>query len=188
MNEWVLILFAVLLPITAFSTVVQIHPYFALLSRGIMGVVAVMFYAVMGAADVALTEALVGTLLTVLLFAVAVRSSLVVRVGLLEGGIRPPKNSLLHSFCKQHKLYLKWNRFETENELAAALKAGKVDAVYITFKEVPSLLRYVPEGVERECGVTLLAEHCTWHERRILERESAESVLRLEYLKSGGGR
>ena len=70
MTAWFEILMVALLPITALITVLQQRPYYALISRGIMGVVAVMIYAAFGAADVALTEALVGTLLTVLLFAI----------------------------------------------------------------------------------------------------------------------
>jgi putative multicomponent Na+:H+ antiporter subunit B len=40
----------------------------------------------LGAADVALTEALVGTMLAITLYAVAVRSSLTMRLGVLEDG------------------------------------------------------------------------------------------------------
>ena len=44
----------------------------------------VLVYILFGAADVALTEALVGTMLSITLYAVAVRSSLNMRVGVLE--------------------------------------------------------------------------------------------------------
>jgi putative multicomponent Na+:H+ antiporter subunit B len=40
----------------------------------------------LGAADVALTQALMGTLLAITLYAIAVRSSLVMRLGVLEDG------------------------------------------------------------------------------------------------------
>jgi putative multicomponent Na+:H+ antiporter subunit B len=43
--------------------------------------VAALIYALLGAADVALTEALVGTLLSTTLYAVALRSSMVLRLG-----------------------------------------------------------------------------------------------------------
>ena len=53
---------AVLLPLTAGMLVAQRNPYHALVIRGIVGAVAALVYALFGAADVALTEALVGTM------------------------------------------------------------------------------------------------------------------------------
>lgn len=79
-----------LLPLTAFMLTSQVNPYHALVMRGILGAVAALVYAVLGAADVALTEALVGTMLAITLYAVAVRSSLVIRLGVL-------KEELLHA-------------------------------------------------------------------------------------------
>ncbi len=70
-----------LLPLTALMLVFQVDPYHALVIRAILGAVAALVYAVLGAADVALTEALVGTMLAVTLYVVAVRSSLVMRLG-----------------------------------------------------------------------------------------------------------
>lgn len=78
-----MVLLTALLPLAAGLVVVQTNPYRALVIRGILGAVAALVYALLGAADVALTEALVGTLLAVILYAVAVRSSLVVRLGVL---------------------------------------------------------------------------------------------------------
>jgi len=73
-----------LLPLTALMLTLQVNPYHALVIRGILGGVAALVYAILGAADVALTEALVGTMLTITLYAVAVRSSLVIRIGVLK--------------------------------------------------------------------------------------------------------
>lgn len=73
----------VLLPITSCLVIFQVNPYHALALRGILGAIAALVYAVLGAADVALTEALMGTLLAITLYAVAVRSSLVLRIGVL---------------------------------------------------------------------------------------------------------
>jgi putative multicomponent Na+:H+ antiporter subunit B len=72
---------AALLPLAAGMVILQVNPYHALVMRGILGAIAALLYAILGAADVALTEALVGTLLAITLYAIAVRSSLVVRVG-----------------------------------------------------------------------------------------------------------
>jgi putative multicomponent Na+:H+ antiporter subunit B len=73
-----------LLPLAAAMVIFQKNPYHALVIRGILGAIAALVYTVLGAADVALTEALVGTLLAITLYAIAVRSSLVLRLGVLE--------------------------------------------------------------------------------------------------------
>ncbi|NEP15096.1 MAG: DUF4040 domain-containing protein [Symploca sp. SIO1A3] len=78
-----------LLPLTACMVVLQVNPYHALVIRGIFGAVAALVYALFGAADVGLTEALVGTMLSITLYAVAVRSSLTMRVGVLESELNP---------------------------------------------------------------------------------------------------
>lgn len=73
-----------LLPLSAVMLVLQSNPYRVLIIRGILGAVAALVYALLGAADVALTEALMGTLLAITLYIVAVRSSMVVKLGTLE--------------------------------------------------------------------------------------------------------
>jgi putative multicomponent Na+:H+ antiporter subunit B len=75
-----------LLPLAACLVVLQVNPYHALALRGILGAIAALVYGILGAADVALTEALMGTLLAITLYAVAVRSSLVLRLGVLADG------------------------------------------------------------------------------------------------------
>lgn len=75
-----------LLPLAALMLIMQVNPYNALVMRGILGAIAALVYLVLGAADVALTEALVGTMLAITLYAVAVRSSLVMRIGVLKEG------------------------------------------------------------------------------------------------------
>lgn len=83
MDSYVYIIVA-LLPLVASMVVLQTNPYHALVIRGILGAIAALVYTVLGAPDVALTEALVGTLLAISLYAVAVRSSLVLRLGVLK--------------------------------------------------------------------------------------------------------
>jgi putative multicomponent Na+:H+ antiporter subunit B len=73
-----------LLPVTALMLVFQSNPYNALILRGILGAIAALIYSILGAADVALTEALMGTFLAISLYAIAVRSSMVVRLGILS--------------------------------------------------------------------------------------------------------
>jgi putative multicomponent Na+:H+ antiporter subunit B len=69
-----------LLPLTATLMVAQANPYQTLVLRGILGSVSTLIYALLGAPDVALTEALVGTLLSTTLYAVALRSSMALRL------------------------------------------------------------------------------------------------------------
>nr|WP_315862802.1 DUF4040 domain-containing protein [Trichothermofontia sichuanensis] len=85
MSEMDISLYAIvaLLPLSAGMVVLQVNPYHALVIRGILGAIAALVYALLGAADVALTEALVGTMLAITLYAVAVRSSLLMRLGIL---------------------------------------------------------------------------------------------------------
>ena len=82
-EDFYIVAIAALLPLTACMLVFQVNPYHALVIRGILGAIAALVYALFGAADVALTEALVGTMLSITLYAVAVRSSLIMRVGVL---------------------------------------------------------------------------------------------------------
>jgi putative multicomponent Na+:H+ antiporter subunit B len=84
MSDVYLYAIVALLPLSACMLVLQVNPYHALVIRGILGAVAALVYAVLGAADVALTEALVGTMLAITLYAVTVRSSLIMRLGVLE--------------------------------------------------------------------------------------------------------
>jgi putative multicomponent Na+:H+ antiporter subunit B len=74
-----------LLPLTAILLVAQGNPYQTLVLRGLLGAVSALIYALLGAADVALTEALVGTLLSTTLYAVALRSSMVLRLAVPAG-------------------------------------------------------------------------------------------------------
>jgi len=72
-----------LLPLTAELLVSQSNPYQTLVLRGILGSVSTLIYALLGAPDVAITEALVGTLLSTTLYAVALRSSMALRLSCL---------------------------------------------------------------------------------------------------------
>jgi putative multicomponent Na+:H+ antiporter subunit B len=69
-----------LLPLTAVLLVCQSNPYQTLVLRGILGSVSTLVYALLGAPDVALTEALVGTLLSTTLYAIALRSSMALQL------------------------------------------------------------------------------------------------------------
>ena len=86
MNDSYIYVITALLPLSSLMLLLQTNPYHALVIQGISGAVATLVFAVLGAADVALTQALMGTLLAITLYAIAVRSSLVMRLGVLEDG------------------------------------------------------------------------------------------------------
>lgn len=116
-----------LLPLAAAMVIVQRNPYQALVMRGILGAVAALIYAMLGGADVALTEALVGTMLAITLYAVAVRSSLVMRLGVLEA--EEVKDSLqwlplldyLRAMLKRYQLRLELVPYADRKALQQAL-------------------------------------------------------------------
>jgi putative multicomponent Na+:H+ antiporter subunit B len=84
MNESYIYVITALLPLSALMLVLQVNPYHALVIQGISGAIAALVFALLGAADVALTQALMGTLLGIILYAVTVRSSMVMRLGVLQ--------------------------------------------------------------------------------------------------------
>ena len=124
----------ILLPLTALILVFQVNPYHALVIRAILGAVAALVYAVLGAADVALTEALVGTMLAVTLYVIAVRSSLVMRLGVLAD--TETKESylvnLIASIRKaidKHHLRLELIEYPTKDTLKQALMTREIHAI-----------------------------------------------------------
>jgi putative multicomponent Na+:H+ antiporter subunit B len=82
MNDSYIYVITALLPLSAFMLVLQVNPYHALVIQGIVRAVAALVFAVLGA-DVALTQALIGTLFAITLYVIAVRLSLVRRLGVI---------------------------------------------------------------------------------------------------------
>ncbi|AKG21533.1 DUF4040 domain-containing protein [Calothrix sp. 336/3] len=131
-----------LLPLAAGLLVTQPNPYHALILRGVLGAIAAMVDALLGAADVALTEALMGTMLAIALYAVAVRSSLVMRLGIIteEDG---EKSSLqpsgeqdfaqllenLRSICRKRYMRLELVSYTNPQALQRALIEKEVHAI-----------------------------------------------------------
>lgn len=132
-DSYVYIIIA-LLPLTATMVVLQVNPYHALIIRGILGAVAALVYAVLGAADVALTEALVGTMLAITLYAVAVRSSLVVRLGVLQA-VEPQGFPAWIEGCRtvfsKHYMRLELVNYPNDQDLRQALNEKEVHAIYL---------------------------------------------------------
>ncbi|HAC62369.1 MAG TPA: hypothetical protein DCF68_02245 [Cyanothece sp. UBA12306] len=123
-----------LLPLAAFMLVFQVNPYHALVIRAILGAVAALVYGVLGAADVALTEALVGTMLAITLYVVAVRSSLVMRLGILDGSELEKEDDFAQIITKLRKVSYKYHlrlelvQYSHQEALEAALMAKDVHA------------------------------------------------------------
>lgn len=137
-----LIAITALLPLTASLLVSQVNPYHALVIRGILGAVAALVYALFGAADVALTEALVGTMLSITLYAVAVRSSLSMRVGLLEADAETalpassPLNKALRQLLDAYHMRLECISYPSPQALQTALDDKDIHALCVTVKSI----------------------------------------------------
>ena len=136
MNDIYLYLITALLPLSAFMLVIQVNPYHALVIQGIVGAVAALVYAVLGAADVALTQALMGTLLAITLYAIAVRSSLVLRLGIIEDGLVKTDNpadfqQLMDDFrtiVRKHYMRLELVPYTNRQALDRALMEKEIHA------------------------------------------------------------
>ncbi len=133
-----------LLPLAALMLVFQVNPYQALVIRAILGAVAALVYVVLGAADVALTEALVGTMLAITLYVVAVRSSLVMRLGILEGVEAETEVSFvelittLRKVIDEHYLRLELVPYPNSQALEQALITKEVHATCTKQKQLNS--------------------------------------------------
>jgi len=125
MNDLYLLLpVTALLPLTALLLVSQADPYQVLILRGVLGVVAALVYVLLGAADVALTEAMVGTLLSTTLYAVALRSSMVLRLAVpADDPVEAAAEDLLASWLKQARLRLQLVPAAGAGSLSQGLKA-----------------------------------------------------------------
>ncbi|MGL6338377.1 MAG: DUF4040 domain-containing protein [Waterburya sp.] len=129
-----------LLPLSALMLVTQKNPYHALVIRGILGAVAALIYAILGAGDVALTEAMVGTMLAITLYVIAVRSSLIMRLGILEEDLDKnnliAKNSYLdeliisiRKLVDKYHLHLELVKYPNQKALEAGLKMQEIHAI-----------------------------------------------------------
>jgi len=146
MNDTYLYLIIALLPLTAGMLVTQTNPYHALVTlviRGVLGAIAAMVDAVLGAADVALTEALMGTMLSITLYAIAVRSSLVLRLGVIENqSIEKNQDSnfqqLINEFRQifnKHYLRLEIVPYSNNQSLQQALIEKEIHATCVRLEE-----------------------------------------------------
>lgn len=154
MNDTYIYAITALLPLAASMVVTQANPYHALVIRGILGAVSALLYALLGAADVALTEALVGTMLAITLYAVAVRSSLVMRLGILTDELTPTDKDALAKVVAEpnfgqliadlRKIFHKWHMrvelvpYPNTQALERALIEKEVHATCVPAKQTNS--------------------------------------------------
>lgn len=136
-EDWYMVAIAALLPLTAGMLILQVNPYHALVIRGILGAVAALVYALFGAADVALTEALVGTMLSITLYAVAVRSSMSMRLGILKPQAAPSESLLLEmrKALSQYHMRLELVPYANLRALQSALTAKEIHTAYISAEQ-----------------------------------------------------
>ncbi len=134
-NEYYIYAIVALMPLAACMLVFQVNPFHALVIRGILGAVSALIYAIMGAADVALTEALVGTMLAIALYAIAVRSSLILRLGILEDEAKQEAEresdfgrllQKLRTICGKHYLRLELVTYTNTQALQRALMEKEI--------------------------------------------------------------
>ncbi|ABG50898.1 MAG: DUF4040 domain-containing protein [Trichodesmium sp. St16_bin4-tuft] len=125
-----------LLPLAALILVLQVNPYNGLIIRAILGEIAALVYALLGAADVALTEALVATMLAVSLYVITVRSSLVMRLGILkeveaetESYMKEVVDNMRKIIDKYH-LRLELVEYPTQQALEGGLRSKEVHTIF----------------------------------------------------------
>lgn len=135
MTDSYLYVIIALLPLASLMLVFQVNPYHALVIRAILGAIAVLVYVVLGGADVALTEALVGTMLAIALYVVAVRSSLVMRLGILKNFPREQDSyweriiANLRKIVHKYHLRLELVEYPDAKSLKTALMTKEVHAI-----------------------------------------------------------
>ncbi|MEO1392068.1 MAG: DUF4040 domain-containing protein [Cyanobacteria bacterium J06634_5] len=131
-DEFYMVAITALLPMMAGLLVLQRNPYHALVIRGILGAIAALVYALYGAADVALTEALVGTMLSITLYAIAVRSSMTVRIGVVENNEQHDHPLIKHIQSALNKYYVRIEKISYPDlpALTAALQEKEIQVAY----------------------------------------------------------
>ena len=142
-GEGYVLAIAFLLPLSATMVVTQVNPYHALVIRGILGAIAALLYALLGAADVALTEALVGTMLSITLYAIAVRSSMSMRLGVLASALETAEldnlTASLQPLLNKHYLRLELVPYSSRSALQSALVQRDIHTLCLSAQDAKGL-------------------------------------------------
>ncbi len=175
-DELYVYLIIALLPLSSLMLMIEVNPYHALVIRGILGAVAVLGYVVLGAADVALTEALMGTMLAVSLYIIAVRSSFVMRLGVIESLLAETDDDfqsltiVLRQAISKAYLRLELVTYENQEALEKALTKKEVHGICLPYNSsenidfkyqittrVERLLKLIqPEIAKDKCKINLI--------------------------------
>jgi len=185
MDDSYIYVIVALLPLAAVMLTVQVNPYNALVIRGILGAISALVYAVLGAADVALTEALVGTMLAITLYAVAVRSSLVMRIGVLKDELSETNEphpfaqliADLRTIASKYHLRLELLPYPDPQSLEQALMEKEVHATCMERSQPDiqdSALKSEPQPYHTAIRIRRLYN--------ILQTELASPAIRLTYI------
>lgn len=127
---------AALIPILSFLILREGHILHAIIGRGMLGMAAAIAYALMGAPDVAVTEALIGAFLVTLLYVVVFSTAGEFRVGYVETpvlvykGEEKPEGSLVElllNFGKTAGIQPNFIPFESRETLLEAVREGYMD-------------------------------------------------------------
>jgi uncharacterized MnhB-related membrane protein len=180
-------LITALMPLTACMVVFQVNPYHALVVRGILGGVSALVYAMFGAADVALTEALVGTMLAVTLYAVAVRSSLVMRLGVLQDELTLKQESLaklieeFRAIFRQHYMRVELVPYQDPDHLHLALMKKEIHATCVQRLET-KVNATVEATVEAKLEANLYPKADRAESTNVAETPVYQTTIRLQRL------
>ncbi|NWH06245.1 hydrogenase subunit MbhD domain-containing protein [Desulfobacter latus] len=147
---------ALLLPLSALLTVLQPNPYNALISRGVLGAVSALAYTSLGAADVAVTEALMGSLLIIVLYTIAVRATMVIRLGVVRLQETPSASvetvsAAIKAACRKTHLRFETTAYDTVEDAVNALKNGDSDILLGTSD---AMVVFTDRGPEHPAGDT----------------------------------
>ena len=133
------------LPVIAVMILREKHLLHAIIGRGMLGIIAAVTYALLGAPDVAVTEALMGALLVTLLYVVVFVSSGEFRVGYVElppliqhgrEGLEGYLFELIGLFGSSIGLKPMFVPFSDREELLDELQNGMMDLAVGAFVEV----------------------------------------------------
>ncbi len=120
----------------AILTVSQKHPLNAVLLRLALSVLAVGAYALYSAPDVALAEAMLGSLLTTFVYILMIRSPVKIRVGYVpvrilfeehHWGLDGLFKEIVERFARYRGYEIDYVRFEDVEEMLESLESGYVD-------------------------------------------------------------
>ncbi|MDK2786634.1 MAG: putative multicomponent Na+:H+ antiporter subunit [Thermotoga sp.] len=120
----------------SFYTIFTPVRMFSVIGRTTISVLATLLYAVLAAPDVAIAEALLGALLTTLVYLIALKSRDRIKVGFtpvrllfekIGEGFTGFEYELVRSFCEKYDYGVEFVECDSLDELMKALNEGRID-------------------------------------------------------------